>query len=204
MLKNSKSKSQEIKESKEEAEKANLKLMNERKKYIDVSIRGSIMYFILTDLALIDPMYQFSLEKITKLFMFVIERVKEEMVSRHNPIQFLVESLTKYIFTQCSRSIFEEHKLVFSFFVASKIGLREKSINSDEYLFFITGNKPGFDNYRRNPLIWLDDKNWNNICMLESICDKFSTITSDMVKYPDLFKQYIFSENLHEINMPME
>jgi len=56
MLKHSKSKSQEIKESKEEAERANLKLLEERKKYIDVSIRGTIMYFILTDLALIDPM----------------------------------------------------------------------------------------------------------------------------------------------------
>lgn len=56
MLKDSKTKSQEIHESKEEAELSNQRLLTERKKYINVAVRCSILYFILTDLALIDPM----------------------------------------------------------------------------------------------------------------------------------------------------
>jgi len=79
MLKESKTKSQEIKESKEEAERSNQTLVEERKKYINVAIRGSILYFILTDLSLIDPMYQFSLERINKLFCSVIEKEKETL-----------------------------------------------------------------------------------------------------------------------------
>jgi len=52
-----------------------------------------------------------------------------------DPIKYLLNELTKFIFTQCSRSIFEEHKIIFSFFIATKIGLREdKSITFDEYV----------------------------------------------------------------------
>lgn len=43
MLKDSKTKSKEIKDSKDDAETANQKLVEERKKYINVSIRGSIL-----------------------------------------------------------------------------------------------------------------------------------------------------------------
>lgn len=43
MLKESKVKSREIKQSKEEAELANQNLIKERKKFIGVSVRGSIL-----------------------------------------------------------------------------------------------------------------------------------------------------------------
>ncbi len=39
-----------------------------RNMYKDVSIRGSILYFVISDLAGIDPMYQNSLVYVKKLF----------------------------------------------------------------------------------------------------------------------------------------
>ena len=35
-----------------------------RNEYKDVSIRGSVLYFVIKDLSLIDPMYQYSLQYI--------------------------------------------------------------------------------------------------------------------------------------------
>ncbi len=34
-----------------------------------MAIRGTVLYFVISDLALIDPMYQFSLSYFKKLFL---------------------------------------------------------------------------------------------------------------------------------------
>ena len=45
------------------------KLINEsREKYRMVARRGSVLYFVIADLSLIDPMYQYSLEFFSRLF----------------------------------------------------------------------------------------------------------------------------------------
>jgi len=44
-----------------------------RNSYIPVAIRGTVLYFVISDLALIDPMYQFSLSYFKKLFSNGIE-----------------------------------------------------------------------------------------------------------------------------------
>jgi len=52
-------------------------------------------------------------------------------------------------------------------------------------MFLITGNKPGFDNFSKNPLSWMNDKTWNGICMLEDICESFLGIGQEIVKNSD-------------------
>ena len=43
-----------------------------RSAYIPVAIRGTVLYFVISELALIDPMYQFSLAYFKKLFLGAI------------------------------------------------------------------------------------------------------------------------------------
>jgi dynein heavy chain len=44
-----------------------------RNSYRSVAVRGSILYFVIADLAGIDPMYQYSLVYIKRLFNKAIE-----------------------------------------------------------------------------------------------------------------------------------
>jgi dynein heavy chain len=64
----SKTKSKVIEISLVEAEEVEKTINTTRNSYRDVSIRGSILYFVISDLALIDPMYQNSLSYVKKLF----------------------------------------------------------------------------------------------------------------------------------------
>jgi len=45
-----------------------------RNQYRNVAIRGSILYFVIADLAGIDPMYQYSLTYVKRLFNSAIEK----------------------------------------------------------------------------------------------------------------------------------
>ena len=45
-----------------------------RNQYRIVAIRGSILYFVISDLAAIDPMYQYSLAYVKRLFNSAIDK----------------------------------------------------------------------------------------------------------------------------------
>ena len=60
-------------QSEETEEKINLS----REKYLPVATRGAVLYFVLTDLAYVDVMYQFSLPWFTDLFENCIESAQE-------------------------------------------------------------------------------------------------------------------------------
>ena len=60
-------------QSEETKEKINLS----REKYLPVATRGAVLYFVLTDLAYVDVMYQFSLPWFTDLFDGCIESAQE-------------------------------------------------------------------------------------------------------------------------------
>jgi dynein heavy chain, axonemal len=51
-----------------------------RENYRPVASRGSILYFVIADLALIDPMYQYSLEFFSRLFGRRLEKSEKSDV----------------------------------------------------------------------------------------------------------------------------
>jgi len=82
--------------------------------YRCVAIRGSILYFVIADLAGIDPMYQYSLKYVKRLFNTAIEKSEknDEIEAR---LETLINNITKTLYTNVSRGLFEAHKMIFSF-----------------------------------------------------------------------------------------
>ena len=72
-LEESKKNSAIIKKNLEETTAIEETINESRSKYIPISIRGTVLYFVISDLALIDPMYQFSLTYFKKLFLTATE-----------------------------------------------------------------------------------------------------------------------------------
>ena len=62
VLEQSKVTSTNINERVLEAEKTAIIITEQRESYRSVACRGSLLYFVIADLAHIDPMYQYSLE----------------------------------------------------------------------------------------------------------------------------------------------
>ena len=57
-----------------EAEQTAILINENREKYRMVARRGSVLYFVIADLSLIDPMYQYSLEFFSRLFNRRLDR----------------------------------------------------------------------------------------------------------------------------------
>ena len=101
-LNDSKVTSTAIKRRLEETIKTEANISAAREKYRSAATRGSLLYFVVADLGLIDPMYQFSLRYFTQLFNTTIENsTKSEDLDQR--IQIILNSTTETIYTNVSR-----------------------------------------------------------------------------------------------------
>ncbi|KAJ1344291.1 hypothetical protein BSLG_001431 [Batrachochytrium salamandrivorans] len=103
-----------------------------REKYRPVAIRGSVLYFVISDLTGIDPMYQFSLKYFANLFNnCIIESEKFDDLNKR--IQKLCTNTTYETFSNVSRGLFSTHKMLFAFMICVEIMREGGKINDTEW-----------------------------------------------------------------------
>ncbi|MCQ2815716.1 MAG: AAA family ATPase, partial [archaeon] len=170
MLENSKKASAEVKVEMKQAMLVDAETSKIRDKYVPIATRGSILYFVVSDLFKIDPMYQFSLEYFTKVFNKSIGYKEEQSKTIEDRVQFLVKKITEDIFKNIKRGLFESHKSIFSFLIITSILKNDEIISENEWNFFVKGVS-NFDatDMPTNP----DDKyfsefQWNSVLYYES------------------------------------
>jgi dynein heavy chain len=74
--------------------------------YEGVAHRGVVLFFVISDLTLIDPMYQFSLNYFTNLFKNIISNT----ITEDERIKDLINGITKTIYRIICRGLFNKHK----------------------------------------------------------------------------------------------
>uniref|UniRef100_A0A4W3JLA8 Dynein axonemal heavy chain 6 n=1 Tax=Callorhinchus milii TaxID=7868 RepID=A0A4W3JLA8_CALMI len=132
------------------AEATEQKINSAREKYRPVATRGSVMYFVVASLSEIDPMYQFSLKYFKQLFNTTIE-VSEKTYDLKQRLITLLHKTLFSTYSNVSRGLFEQHKLIYSFMLCIEI-LRQKGEISDvEWNYFLRGSS-GMD--KINPRKW--------------------------------------------------
>jgi len=121
-----------------ESEVTEKEINTTRNNYRPVAVRGSIIYFVIADMGLVDPMYQFSLEFFKRLFNKCIDD-SEKSPDLAKRLATLIEYQTEMIFINICRSLFEAHKLMFAFLVCSSIMLQRKDISRQEWSLLLKG-----------------------------------------------------------------
>lgn len=140
-----------------ESEATEEKITVARERYRSVANHGSVLYFVVANLAEIDPMYQFSLKYFNQVKLFrdavvrngynstflqifnmVIEVTeKEEDLERR--LKTLFSEISLAIYTNISRGLFEKHKLVFSFMLNIAMHIDKQLVSQAQWNFMIRG-----------------------------------------------------------------
>ncbi|KAH0787434.1 dynein heavy chain 2, axonemal [Histomonas meleagridis] len=188
-LENSKTLSQNINEKLKSAADTEKKIDLAREGYRSVAIRASSLFFVLSDLAYIDPMYQFSLDSYITLFSHSLIRAQHsDDINERNENIKSVHTLAVY--NNTCRALFEKHKLLFSFCLAiqiQKIGEQrnQNKINQEEYLYFLRGptNINISENIDTKPE-WLGEHEWESIIGLNQL-PTFEGISTSFEQYND-------------------
>lgn len=107
-----------------------------RDSYKRVAERSTIIYSCLNELPSIDPMYQFSLDWFINLFNHSIENASRSLDFERR-ISYLIASVTRNLYNNVCRSIFERDKLLFSWILTTKLMIATGRLENDCLRHFI-------------------------------------------------------------------
>ncbi|CAM9289484.1 unnamed protein product, partial [Discosporangium mesarthrocarpum] len=168
-LASSKKTSMEITKKVAEAEVTEKEIDASREMYRPVAYRGSILYFCIRDFNVVDPMYQYSLQWFTNLFVQGI-RLSESSDVLEERLEELNNFFTYYVYTNVCRSLFEKDKLLFSFLMTIRVLQGENQINDKEWGFLISGKTDIPIQAGENPAPdWIDARMWNEVQSLSGL-----------------------------------
>jgi dynein heavy chain len=176
MLDESKALAVDIKAKQEESIVTERELIAFRESYKQVATHAATIYYSITDLPCLEPMYQFSLSWYVNLFIFSIENANKSknIVKR---LKFLIDAVTVNLYNNVCRSLFEKDKLLFAFILTTKIMISNGQMTLNDLEFLLRGNGDGSNKNNKNNSIddvknpdssWINDKIWKNIQQLQS------------------------------------
>ncbi|CAH8560243.1 unnamed protein product [Schistosoma turkestanicum] len=201
-LNESKIKSNEVTKRLTEATLTEQKITQARSKYLPIASRGSVMYFVITTMAEIDPMYQFSLKYFKNLFNTTIQNSPKASTLEER-IQILLDSTTKATYNNVARGLFERDKLVFSFMLCVQILKQMNQITPYEWTYFLLGAPEEMTEQKRpvqpkDTMNWLNSRQWRRIVDLAHYFpDQFRTLPEDIRKNSIMIN---FSQSVIEFN----
>ena len=155
ILDESKRTSDDIKVRMAESEITEKEIDRTRELFRPVAFRASVLFFTIIDLAVIDPMYQYSLQWFANLFG---SSVNNSPKSNDPPVRIknLNDYFTLSLYENVCRSLFEKDKLLFSLILTVQILFGDKKMDRTEWRYFLSGPTGAID-IPANPTDWLGD-----------------------------------------------
>uniref|UniRef100_W5LYK9 Dynein axonemal heavy chain 1 n=1 Tax=Lepisosteus oculatus TaxID=7918 RepID=W5LYK9_LEPOC len=197
----SKVKAGEIKAKVTAAEQTERDIDATRLQYVPVAVRTQILFFCVSDLAGVDPMYQYSLEWFLGIFMAGIAN-SERADTVEKRIVNINEFFTFSLYSNVCRSLFEKHKLMFAFLLCARIMTNEDKIDMVEWRYLLSGGtvqgqtpKPVAD--------WLSERAWQDVLGLSAL-RSFSDFAESFTHNLEGFKRIFDSAEPHREALPAE
>ncbi|XP_064422227.1 dynein axonemal heavy chain 1 [Latimeria chalumnae] len=199
VLEASKVKAGEIKAKVTIAEQTEKDIDITRLQYVPVAVRTQILFFCVSDLSSVDPMYQYSLEWFLSIFMAgIVNSERADTVERR--IVNINNYFTFSLYCNVCRSLFEKHKLMFAFLLCIRIMMDQGSINMDEWHFLLSGGTS--QKAKKNPASgWLSDRAWRDILSLNQL-KNFRDIAFDFEENQEGFRLIFDSMEPHREPLP--
>ena len=201
----SKRTSQTISARMKEAEATTAEIQNARNFYRPVATRGSILYFVIADMANVDTMYQYSLAAFSRLYNMRIEKsqASDDLDER---INILINDLTWSFYVNMCRGLFEVHKLLYSFLIGARVMQQCGDITAAEMNYFLLGatTKEEDRDVQVPSAIksWVSHKVYLQLIALDEVGGALSGIKDGICMEPDAWRTFASAAEVHKEPLP--
>ena len=151
--------------------------------YRPVAKRGAILFFVLADMSMVNPMYQYSLISYVEVFVYSLKKaIPDPTLSRR--LLNIIPTLTKNVYDYGCTGIFERHKLLFSFQICTKLEESTGNVSQQQLDFFVKGSVTLEKAARLNPTEWLPATGWTDLLKLSSdFPDDFGDLVDELTSH---------------------
>lgn len=187
-----------------ESQKTEKEINIKRNLYRPVALRGSLLYFVISDLSNIDPMYQNSLTYFNRLINRCLDE-SEKSSDIEKRLSNIIDYMTKLVYTNICRGLFEKDKLLFSFLICASI-LRNRNIILDEEWFILLRGIVVFDRNSQLECPILDDITqfqWDMLYSMQLNLPLFKGLCGHVVDKWEEWNKWINSDKPEETPLPV-
>ncbi|KAJ3222668.1 Dynein heavy chain 3, axonemal [Clydaea vesicula] len=137
--------------------------------YKPIAFHSSTLFFVIAELANIEPMYQYSLIWFINLFLqSIADSEKSDILEAR--LDNLKAYFTYSLYCNVCRSLFKKDKLLFSFLLCVGLMKSKSEIDAEEWLFLLTGGISLDANLPPNPSPdWISEKCWGETCRVSGL-----------------------------------
>ncbi len=202
-LRNAKFTSAEITKRMDESARLETQINKARDSYMAVAARGSTLYFVIADLMNIDSMYQYSLDYIKQLFNRAIEK-SPKSANQQERMAILINNITRTLFANVSRGLFEAHKTIFSFLICTSIRRKEALISEQEWDYLIRGVGVFKGDALANPIPkYISASSWTLALTLDrDLPNTFGGFVKDLSEHKSDWEDYASQPAVHLAHLP--
>jgi dynein heavy chain len=190
VLANTKSKAAEVSETLIAADETKKSINEKRESFRPVATRGSVLYFAIVEMSLVNCMYQVSLEQFTELFMASMDNSEKAALASQR-VTNIIGEMTYSTYRYINRGLYEPDKLLFVLLFSFKVLVTAGTLPaSDIRLFLQAGAALDINTVKKKPFAWISNEAWLNAIQLSQSNSFFSQLPNEMAGNDAMWRRW--------------